>query len=800
MASLREKFRRSLYAEVIDPVAYRDRFVALASEPLYVESCIQLLVRRPTRDGFSRLGLLLYEAGHTGRACELWERDIAAGEISWWQRNCYMKAVFQEHGATAAERVAETTASTVPDRMNSWATLGLLLQADEPQRAVELMERDVAEKRLTAGFKLNYACALADVGRVDDAISMVEEAYRERAELRNGYLRLVRAIRSCPPQIALELFCREKEHGGLSPEAYQEILDRLLRAEDIATVLGTIASVSNAQTAERYRLLLLECVECVLRIDGVHSARRLLQHTASLGLPMDGKHRHMEQVLESIGKERAQMCYNFCTVVTPDYLCYALALHESLLAQCSEAVLHVLICPNGTEDRSAEYASESLRFYNSDDLCVGGIAKDLKDKYQGSYDDGFRWAMKSVFLSYLLTNEGCEKVFFADCDIFFFDEFAFLFEELDDCAMIVSPHWKPYSEPGKDKTFIYEEFFYNGMFNAGFVGVSRRGLEHLDWWARACLFNCYKDISNGFFVDQSHLTVLQAHFDGVKILKHRGCNVAHWNELESPRVEQEDGSVSIMGKYPIVFCHFALLCPDRYITGADKLLHAYFWKYVHCLKRHGLTRLRSLFTQFEAQLSALVWMLGENHVDAVALPGDDEEVRGYLASRGIAVNEAAGTVVGVCSKGMGGDEHRHLADEYDRCDVYILERELAVPEPAVMFVPTAAQRFSTVLEELREAGLHRILIYGGGMHTPKMLGRPHDLTGLDLLGIVDDAPAKHGLWLCGMTLVSAEEAKGMAADAVVVSSDTIEDVLVQQAQTQFPELPVYALYGGCDAE
>ncbi len=783
-----------LREDAVDPAEFPSHFLPLAENKAFLEACFQALETAPVADGFSRTALLLFDAGQKEDARELWKRDIASGSISWWQHNRYLVAVFEMDGYEAAAAVLEQIEQSHPDRKNSRTALGMMLLRTNPQQAEKLMKQDAAAGRLTAGFKLNYACALSAAERMAEAIRTVEEAYAERQSLNEGFIRIARAAPQIMPRVALDLFRRDMEHGPISLGADEEYIHRLRTLEGIESAIEWMEQIENKDRAQHLYLLVLNWA---LRQGYLFYADRLQQSATHTAIDLKENYNGISQVMESIRHERSQQQYHFCTIITPNYLCYALALHESLIEHNDCAVLHVLLCPNGTEDQSRKYASDSLRFYYSDDLCTEGTAKALSDKYHGKYEDGFRWAMKSVMLTYLLTKEDCDKVFFVDCDIFFFDDYTFLFDELDDCAMIVSPHWKPYSEPGKDKTFIYEELFYNGMFNAGFVGVSQNGLDHLDWWARACLFNCYKDITNGFFVDQTHLTVLQAHFDDVKILKHRGCNVAHWNELESPRIRQEDGTVLIQGKYPIVFCHFALLCPDRYINGADKHLHVYFWKYVHCLKKHGLTRLRALFTQLDSQLSALIWMLKESGINEVSLPGNDEDVSAWLERKGITAHAETKfkTVVLVCERGSAAEAESTLNGTVEKEDLFIIERESTEPIEEEVFVASAPQRFMQALSELQAEGRKRIMIYGGGMHTPKMLSRPLDLADMQLVGVVDDAPEKNGLWLCGLTVVSAEEAKQLDADAVIVSSDTIEDILFEQACATFPELPVYRLYG-----
>jgi maleate cis-trans isomerase len=780
---LKTLFIESLYADQIDAAVYRQQFAVLADDEALRAQCVATLEAEPVVDGFSRLALMLYSGGRISDALGFWARDFEAGRISWWQATQYLGGVFEFSGTDAAWALAEKLRRALPDGMNIFGTLGLRL--GENPRGLELMERDYCDGRLTPGFAINYACALAKLDRISDAALVVADAYERNAGLRDGYARVARSVSGVSEIDVIQLYSKDVELGRISEGAFVELIDQLLHTKGLRT------AVEQTERVTGFGRGWFNLSEYAVNRDCLYLAKRFLQEGIRRGAEPSEYQKKILEVAEDMLKVREGREYHFCTVITPDYLCYARALHGSLLRFHSNAVLHVLVCRNGAINRCLDFTDDSLRFYDADELCREGVGRDIQEKYQGDYEDGFRWSLKPVFLSCLLEKECCETVLFVDCDIHFYSDYLFLFDELDDCAVLLTPHWKPYSEPGKDRTFIYQEHFYNGVFNAGFVGVSKAALPHLRWWANACLFHCYIDVYNGCFVDQTHLTVMQVCFEGVKILRHRGCNVSHWNEVESVRVPQADGSVKILDEHPIVFCHFALPSPDRMFAGHDQQLLSFFWSYVFALKEFGMTRLKTLFKQFDHQVGALIDLLGRFEINAVCADTIGAKTAQALTAAGIAIDDSSDVVVFECQTGQGLASEEMLRERFTPEKIYILEH--AAPQVKVL---SASERLGYALKTLSARGVQRVLIYGAGRHTPKMLSEPIDASGVELVAIVDDDPSKSGKVLSGLRIYSVADAMTLHVDAVVVSSDTIEDLLLEQAQDRFAGLPICALYKG----
>ncbi|MEQ9443825.1 MAG: hypothetical protein RIG62_32595 [Cyclobacteriaceae bacterium] len=272
---------------------------------------------------------------------------------------------------------------------------------------------------------------------------------------------------------------------------------------------------------------------------------------------------------------------------------YAEALLDSIKKFTTQGTLHVLVSDIDSSSTLATFASnEGFYPYLFEDVNQTEIATQVAAKYRSNAHDAFRWSMKPVFINYLIQEKGCDKVIYVDCDISFFNDPSFLFEKLTTQDILLTPHWRS-SDPYQDFS-NFQILFNRGIYNAGFIGVNKSGTTAMDWWARACTHTCIKDPSNGLFDDQTYLNLLPVYFDNVEVLKHRGCNVANWNQVECERVVQADGSVLINGKYPIIFIHFTASTIRGIFNGSDEELLPYLLEFEKRLRSLGINSIEKM--------------------------------------------------------------------------------------------------------------------------------------------------------------------------------------------------------------
>lgn len=218
--------------------------------------------------------------------------------------------------------------------------------------------------------------------------------------------------------------------------------------------------------------------------------------------------------------------------------------------------------------------------FKVDDLNIlqDDLSKKIKKKYSGNK---LRWACKSLYLNHLL-NSGYDKVIYVDNDICFYSSPDFLFEKLKISSVLLTPHHYP-TDPSKDQNWL-EANYKVGLFNAGFIGVNASAKPMLEWWSECCLYNIKKSYWRGLFDDQKYLDLVPVLFENVEILNHKGCNVAGWNIINSPRSEDQNKVIVIDKKWPIVFIHYNYYTIDSILNKKDPYLFSHWTQYLNALK------------------------------------------------------------------------------------------------------------------------------------------------------------------------------------------------------------------------
>ncbi|WP_088348479.1 MULTISPECIES: hypothetical protein [Rhodomicrobium] len=170
-------------------------------------------------------------------------------------------------------------------------------------------------------------------------------------------------------------------------------------------------------------------------------------------------------------------------------------------------------------------------------------------------------AVKGPVLRSLL-NRGAKKVFYLDPDIAVLAPLTPMVEWLDNDSILLTPHQL---EPDDTVQAIKDNeigSLIHGIYNLGFLAVNNdaNGLAFADWWDERLRQFCYDDKARGLFVDQKWCDHVPAMFDGVKVVRDPGYNVASWN-LSRRRISiPASGDILVNGK-PLRFYHFTKLGP-----------------------------------------------------------------------------------------------------------------------------------------------------------------------------------------------------------------------------------------------
>jgi hypothetical protein len=269
--------------------------------------------------------------------------------------------------------------------------------------------------------------------------------------------------------------------------------------------------------------------------------------------------------------------YHFCTITTADHMYKTLALYESLRAIRPDTYLHVL-CIDALPGMPVV---DQAAFYTTADMAALPPASAILSKYRSSKDK-IRWSMKPVFLRYLLENKA-ETVIYTDNDIYFYDDYIFLFDLLREHTFLLTPHHYPH-DPNQEQNWL-EANYKVGLYNAGFAGVSTAAISTLQWWAECCAYRCEKNVLRGTFDDQKYLDLVPVMDEKAHIVRHKGCNVAEWNRRVISRSEKE-GKVMLDEIYPLVFIQFNGTTVRAIAEGREPCLKKSFDLYLQNLKKY----------------------------------------------------------------------------------------------------------------------------------------------------------------------------------------------------------------------
>ena len=269
----------------------------------------------------------------------------------------------------------------------------------------------------------------------------------------------------------------------------------------------------------------------------------------------------------------------FTTIITADYVALARVQFESLRRFDPEVVLYVFISTDSVAPETSRDLPAGMIAVAMGDLCVSGVGQRIREKYWKEERSVFRWAMKPVVMRYVLEQYREQKVIYIDWDIYFYNDYRFLFRKMEEVSVLITAQWNPMRTKYNLATMV-------NMYNAGFVGMTSAAIPLLEWWAEECLFKCKVDILNGYFVDQSYFHHFHLH-EGVtvEVIKHKGCNVADWSRLTCSRT-LVDGEVLIAEKYPVIFVHFSSTTVTSILSGRDPLLRGHLDEYEEQVRKY----------------------------------------------------------------------------------------------------------------------------------------------------------------------------------------------------------------------
>ncbi|MDA9882924.1 hypothetical protein N9D33_01015 [Flavobacteriaceae bacterium] len=241
------------------------------------------------------------------------------------------------------------------------------------------------------------------------------------------------------------------------------------------------------------------------------------------------------------------MTNNYCTLFDSNYIAFGMNLIESLKEHDENGIIYVI-----TLDMNAHDELIRLNFNNVVLIDVSDIEKAYPQlkiiKPKRSKAEYFFTLSPAVckYIMELFTD--IKRLTYLDSDLYFFSSPSPLFEEISDSSIAIIEH---------RFSFLTRSNIKYGRFNVGWISFSRddQGLECLNKWYHDCVEWCFQKVEPKRYADQKYLDIWPLNYRNLKIIKHKGANLAPWN-IANYKIKKINNQVYV-DEDKLIFFHFA---------------------------------------------------------------------------------------------------------------------------------------------------------------------------------------------------------------------------------------------------
>ena len=237
-----------------------------------------------------------------------------------------------------------------------------------------------------------------------------------------------------------------------------------------------------------------------------------------------------------------------CTIIACNYLPFATVLADSFFAHHPGSTFTILLIDDERGERRPEDPRIEWRTLGS----LGLDAKEIR-RLAGIYDvTELATAVKPLLLQQLLARSN-EPVLYLDPDIRIYAPLDEAFDRAARHGIVLTPHsMQPYPRDGRQ--VAASQILASGVYNLGFIGVSRAAQPFLEFWWASTRREALNDLTRMMFTDQRWADFVPCFYEH-HILKNPGYNVAYWN-LHARSLTTGAGGYVVDGE-PLRFFHFS---------------------------------------------------------------------------------------------------------------------------------------------------------------------------------------------------------------------------------------------------
>ena len=217
--------------------------------------------------------------------------------------------------------------------------------------------------------------------------------------------------------------------------------------------------------------------------------------------------------------------YQFCSIVSEEYLAKALTLYYSLEKKAVN--FHIWFC---VMDKKAYEVLQKMKLKNATLISVEDIeGKNIEALgiKEGRSLKEYCWTLKPAVIEYVMDNFHTERLIYCDADVCFsFD------------PNVIYKDWDTYSCFMCMPRNLEDTQYMHGLYQSELLGFKNDhyGRDILSWWKNQCFNWCfdYFDAANERWGDQRYLIYVPRLFENIKLCENLEINAASWNIIKRP--------------------------------------------------------------------------------------------------------------------------------------------------------------------------------------------------------------------------------------------------------------------------
>jgi len=236
----------------------------------------------------------------------------------------------------------------------------------------------------------------------------------------------------------------------------------------------------------------------------------------------------------------------YCTYFDHNYLSRGIVMFESLRRFEPDTPIYVLALSDLCESMLRELALTNVEIIPL--AVLESAYPELVAVKPTRRTIEYYFTLSPFLPHYLFSRTEADRITYIDGDLYFFTSPVPVRQSLGNASVAITPH---------RFSFEFRNHVQYGLFNVAWITYRRcdEALNCLNAYKADCIAWCYDRVEDGRFGDQKYLDTWPDRYPSLKIIAHKGVNVANWNIHN--HIIRLKNDVVMIDDDPLVFFHFA---------------------------------------------------------------------------------------------------------------------------------------------------------------------------------------------------------------------------------------------------